>query len=435
MSKSPRQLAVQALAEVLPAEGGGRSLREVLARPRGELSAGDRGLFVDLCYGVCRHRRLLDHWLSAQLQKPLRASAQPVRLALWCALYELWFSARPAHAVVNAYPDLMRQLKAPWAAGLANALLRKATREDINALQASLPTAVAHSLPDWLWQQLQRDWGEQAPALAAASLLPAPLTLRVNRQQHSREQALLTLAAAGLPASASSVAPFAVTLHNAVPVHDIPGFTEGAFSVQDAVAQNPVEWLDMAPQGRVLDACAAPGGKTGQLLERFPDAEVVALDVDRQRLARVQENLDRIGLKAQLQSGDAADPSQWWDGQLFDAVLLDAPCTATGILRRQPDVKWHRRASDVPELVGLQARMLDAIWPLIRPGGCLVYATCSVLDAENADQMAAFLARTPDARADSPGSGGSIGQQWAPTTQDEDRNHDGFYCARLRKQL
>lgn len=438
MSTDTRLLAVQILKDVLPADGNGRSLREVLASPqRAALNPAERGLLTDLCFGVSRHYRFLDHWLGRQLQKPLKASARPVQLALLCGLYELWFTERAQHAVVNAYPDLCRQLKAPWAAGLTNAVLRKATREDPAALAETLPPPLRYSLPDWLWQQWQQDWGDQAQALAAASLQQPPLTLRVNRQQLTRDAALESLATAGIDAQPVAIAPFAITLQNPVPVQQLPGFGDGALSVQDAAAQLPAELIEVPANGRLLDACAAPGGKTGQLAERFPDATLVALDNDASRLRRVTDNLTRLGLAAQLIEGDASTPEPWWDGELFDAILLDAPCSATGILRRQPDVKWHRRPDDLTALVSLQARMLDALWPLIRPGGMLVYATCSLLDQENAAQISAFLTRHSDARDDTPPGTGSVpvsaGAQLFPPTPAGAGQHDGFYMARLRK--
>lgn len=433
MSGQPRLIAVRTLMDVLPGDGHGRSLREALAHHRQPLEPAERGLLTDLCFGVCRHYRLLDHWLDQQLQKPLKASARQVRLALLCGLYELWFTERAAHAVVNAYPDLCRTLKAPWAAGLANAVLRKATRLDLATWRATLPVPIRCSLPDWLWQQWQQDWGEAATALAEASLYEPPMTLRVNRQHQDRDAALASLAAAGIAASPGTRAPFAITLAHAVPVQHLPGFDQGTLSVQDEAAQLPAELIEAPPTGRLLDACAAPGGKTGQLAERFPEASLLALDNDAHRLQRVRENLTRLGLHAEVQQGDASDPAPWWDGTPFDAILLDAPCSATGILRRQPDVKWHRRAADLPALVGLQARMLDALWPLIRPGGLLVYATCSLLDQENAAQISAFLARHGDAQDDTPPDTGDVPVTAGAQLLSGTGQHDGFYIARLRK--
>lgn len=431
MSKAPdpRLAAVRALERVLPGEGDGASLREVLARGVPDGAAG--GLMRDLCFGVCRHLRPLNQWLNSQLDKPLKPKAQAVRLAVLCGLYELWFTERPAHAVVNAYPELCRQLKAGWASGLINALLRKADGLDPAQVFADYDPAVRYSLPGWLWRSFQQDWPEQADDLARAALAPPPFTLRVNRRQHSREQALAELGDGARPGDLS---PWSLYLSPPRPVSQLPGFDSGGYSVQDEAAQLPVEHLAAPDGGRVLDACAAPGGKTGQILEAFPGARVTALDLSARRLDRVRDALRRIGAEAELVQGDAAEPAAWWDGEPFDAILLDAPCSASGILRRQPDVKWHRRRTDLPPLVDLQARMLDALWPLLRPGGRLVYATCSVLRDENDRQIADFLARTDDAedRTERPSDAAPVAAGWQLLTRDN--GPDGFYLACLHKR-
>lgn len=427
MADNVRLLAVRSLMKVLPADGGGRSLREVLAE-QPVLLAAERGLLADLLFGVCRHYRLLDHWLGQQMDKPLKSSARAVRLALLCGLHELWFSERPQHAVVNAWPDVCRALNAPWAAGLCNALLRKASKINAEQVSRHLDVPLRCSLPDWLWQRLDQAWPEQANDIAEAALLPPPFTLRLS--DPSIEAALI---ADGLEVRRGQRSPQAAYLSPPRPVQMLPGFKDGAVSVQDEAAQLPALLIELPAGGRILDACAAPGGKTGQLAEYFPDAELLALDIDGKRLKRVRDNLERLHRNATLVVGDAAEPGNWWDGQLFDAVLLDAPCSATGILRRQPDLKWHRRDSDIATLCGLQARILDAIWPLVRPGGMLVYATCSILPEENAGQVQAFLARHGDAREDTPVEARSVitshGCQLLPVAD----GPDGFFYARLRK--
>ena len=427
MTDNARLLAVRGLLKVLPAEGGGKSLREVLA-DQPVLLAAERGLLADLMFGVCRHQRLLDHWLNQQMDKPLKSSAKAVRLALLCGIYELWFSERPQHAVVNAWPDVCRALHAPWAAGLCNALMRKASRTGAAEVGRHLDIPLRCSLPDWLWQRLDQAWPEQANDIAEAALLPPPFTVRLS--DPSIEHALRE---DGFDVRRGALAPQAVYLSPARPVQQVPGFKEGLLSVQDEAAQLPALLIEAPKGGRILDACAAPGGKTGQLAEYFPDAELVALDIDATRLKRVRDNLQRLNRSANLLTGDAGNPEKWWDGQLFDAVLLDAPCSATGILRRQPDLKWHRRDSDIATLCGLQARILDAIWPLVRPGGVLVYATCSILPEENAGQVQTFLARHGDAREDTPVEARSVitahGCQLLPVAD----GPDGFFYARLRK--
>lgn len=431
----PRLVAIRILERVLPADNQGRSLREVLAadRPKDPAAAG---LVSDLAFGVCRHYRLLNHYLDQQMSRPIKDSAWRVRLGLLCGLYELWFTERPAYAVVNAWPENMRRLKAPWAVGLTNALLRKASRTDASAEQQTLPPAVAYSLPDWLWQQWVAERGEDvALQMARASLASPPFTVRSHRQRCSREQAIQMLVAAGFSALPGELVPCSLYVSPAVPVNRLPGFAQGCLSVQDEAAQVPVECLEpLDPAGRILDACSAPGGKTGQLAERFPAARILALDESSERLQRVAENLQRLAVTADLCCADATRPADWWDGIPFDGILLDAPCSATGILRRQPDVKWHRRYADIRNLAGLQHRMLGALWPLLKEGGMLVYATCSTLRAENADVVARFLQQHDDAVevtfSQAEAAECEAGYQWLPT---EDR-HDGFYVARIRKQ-
>lgn len=433
MTDSPRRRAVGVLAAVLPARGDGESLRPALARERGGLSAADQGLMADLAFGVCRHYRLLGHWLQTHMKKPLKPGARSVELALMAGLYEVWFTDRPHYAVLNAWPDVCRALKAPWAAGLCNALLRKASGEDPEAVAAALAPELRHSVPDWLWQALQRDWPEQAEALVAASNQPPPLAVRVNRLRTDRDRVARQLSAAGFSTHPGELAPDCLYIEPARPVEQLPGFAEGLFSVQDEAAQLPVTLMAAPEDGRILDACAAPGGKTAQLAEYFPGARITALESDRDRLPRVRENLDRLALTAELIHGDAARPQPWWDGEPFDAILVDAPCSATGILRRQPDSKWHRRSGDLKQLVGLQADILVALWPLVKPGGMLVYATCSLLKTENEEQVQRFLAGHADARDDTPALAQALPTRVGCQLPPSDRAQDGFFFARVCK--
>ena len=433
MADAARRRAVRVLAAVLPARGGGESLRAVLARERSGLSPADQGLMADLAFGVCRHYRLLESWLSAHLKKPLKPGARSVELALLAGLYEVWFTDRARHAVLNAWPDVCRSLKAPWATGLCNALLRKASDQDPQAYGAEKPPEIRYSVPDWLWQALRRDWPEQAEELLARSNDAPPLAVRVNRERTTPEALAGRLREAGFDTRAGRLSPDGLYIEPARPVDQLPGFAEGLFSVQDEAAQLPVTLMDVPGGGRILDACAAPGGKTAQLAEHFPDARITALEADRDRLPRIRENLDRLALTAELLQGDAARPDAWWDGEAFDAVLVDAPCSASGILRRQPDSKWHRRAADLDELVRLQGEILTALWLLLKPGGMLVYATCSILKSENEEQVQHFLAGHADARDDTPERAGALpgtaGCQLAPAKGAQ----DGFFFARLYK--
>lgn len=433
-SASPRLEAVRILLRVLPAKGEGASLKVNLSSEHYQhWKSADRGLLFDLCFGVCRHFRLLNSWLEEQMQKPLKASAQDVRLALCCGLYELHFSKRPAHAIVNAWPNMCRKLKQPWASGLSNALLRKASRCDLNAWAESLPAPVRHSLPDWLYDLWQEDWPPRASDMALASGTTAPLALRNNCLQQSRADLIKVFKENAIDVEKGELASAAVYLQAAIPVTDIPGFLTGSCSVQDEAAQLPATLFRLADNSRILDACAAPGGKTGQLCELYPKARIDALELDASRLKRVAANLARLKLTATLINGDAAAPNDWWDGGLYDAILLDAPCSATGILRRQPDGKWHKRASDIDPLAQLQATLLDALWPLLKPGGTLVYATCSVLRQENDRQIAHFLSRHRSAVDTTPSVAQAIetpnGCQLLPQVD----GWDGFFFARIEK--
>lgn len=343
------------------------------------------------------------------------------------------------HTVVSQAVQAARQASATQhQAGFINGCLRRFLREKpqlLAAVQARPQARWNH--PPWWIERLQRDHPAHWQAILEAGNSRAPLTLRVNVRRIDRQAYLRHLAEAGLPAH--PVGEQGLMLERAVPVPLLPGYQEGWFSVQDAGAQVAAPLLleglasDAGPL-RLLDACAAPGGKTAHLLERA-QAQVLALDVDPERCLRITQNLDRLGLKAEVRAADAADTAAWWDGQLFDGILLDAPCTASGIVRRHPDVRWLRRPADVPQLAVQQVRLLQALWPLLRPGGRLVYCTCSVFRAEGEDQVRAFLARHTDARAEPapghlrPGAGGDAGQLPDNVAGD----HDGFFYARLRK--
>lgn len=434
-TRNPRIDAVGLLLQVLPAKGAGTSLRVLLEQLDNGLSAADRGLVYDLCFGVCRHYRLLNHWLDEQMQTRLKPSAQGVRLALCCGLHELWFSQRPAHAVVNAWPDVCRQLQQPWAVKLTNALLRKASKLDANDWAAQQADAVANSLPDWLYHLWQQDWPQQAQAVAVASLTPAPMTLRNNGLRQTPALYRQRLLEAGIDAQSGALSEHSLYLQSALPVERLPGFFDGCCSVQDEAAQLPATLLRCPPTGRILDACAAPGGKTGQLCERFAQAHIDALELDQQRLTKVSANLQRLGLEAHLLCGDATRPASWWDGQLYDAILLDAPCSATGIVRRQPDAKWHKQPTDIAQLARLQQQLLQALWPLLKPGGCLVYATCSISQQENSQQVAAFLATHDDASDSTPTLAATHGTGPGCQLLPQVGGWDGFFFARLDKSL
>ena len=389
-----RAVAARLLGQVL---GQGQSLARVLPPALEQVDPRDRGLLQELGYGICRWQPMLQALLDRLLERPLDPSEPAVRALLLTGLYQLHYLRIPEHAAVAETVTAARQLRKPWAAGLVNAVLRAFLRrraELLAALETDREARTAH--PRWLLDVLQRDWPDDWSAIIAANNARPPMTLRVNSRRVSREDYRSRLAEAGWTAE-SAAAPTALTLAEPVEPTLLPGFTEGWISVQDAAAQWAAPLLDLRPGLRVLDACAAPGGKTGHLLECSPNLDLTALDWDATRLERVRETLVRLRASAHLVVGDAERPTEWWDGILYDRILVDAPCSATGVIRRHPDIKLLRREQDINALAESQQAMLSSLWPLLRPDGRLVYATCSVLRRENEDVMAAFLATHPDA--------------------------------------
>lgn len=427
-----RARAARVLASVL---GDGRSLKAMLQQALPALpDPRDRALLEAICFGALRHRRRYEFALSQWLAKPLAARDYPVHCLLLAGLAQIDALGLQAHAAVGATAEATRELGREPLVGLVNALLRRASREP---LPVSPDPGIASSHPDWLLARLRADWPDRAEAILAANNLSAPLWLRPNLARISAVDLLSALREAGLPAEASNLAAGALRLDDPVPVDRLPGWKQGELSVQDGAAQLAVQALDPRAGEHILDACAAPGGKTAQIAEALGEGSLVALDIESRRLQQVVQQLDRLGLSSprfQAQVADASDTAAWWDGRAFDAILLDAPCSATGIIRRQPDIKWHRRESDIATLAALQARLLDALWPLLKPGGRLLYATCSVLRDENERQVAAFLARAPDAEAVA--LDGRYGRQSGAGRQrlpGED-GMDGFFYALLRKR-
>ena len=333
-----------------------------------------------------------------------------------------------AHAALSATVEATRTLGRPHQAGMVNALLRRAQRE---GFPESDPAA---AWPAWLRKKINLEWGEHANAIFRASAHAAPLWLRANRNKGTRDEYASRLREAGIVSSIDPNLSDALRIDLPVAVSALPGFAEGDASVQDGSAQQVADALPLGPGAHVLDACAAPGGKAAHLLERDPSLRLLAMDVDQRRLNRVRETLTRIGAQAEFRVADASDTQTWWNGEPFDAVLLDAPCSATGIVRRQPDVLLHRRPEDLSSLVALQARLLDGLWKTVKPGGVLLYATCSILKDENEQQLSRFVARTADAQAETLdahyGHAAGHGRQRLPGEQ----GMDGFFYALLRKR-
>ncbi len=429
MPADTRATAALVIGEVL----GGVSLARALPPRLAAVADRDRGLLRELCYGTLRDAPRLQALLERLLAKPLRGRDRDVIGLLLCGLYQLEGTGIPDHAAVAATVDAVDALRKGWARKLVNAVLRRFLRER-EALVAALATAAAARHPQWLYRALRRHWPDAADAILQADNERPPMTLRVNARRLTRDEYLARLAAAGIPATAGTLAPQAVRLDAPRDVAALPGFAEGEVSVQDEAAQLAALLLAAAPGERVLDACAAPGGKACHILELQPAlAELVAVDIDGERLARVEENLHRLQLQAVLTAGDAgALPGP---GGRYDRILLDAPCSATGVIRRHPDVKLLRREADIPALAERQHALLCGLWPLLVPGGSLLYATCSVLPEENDAVVERFLQGHADARVHSlEGSWGvatPLGRQLLP----QPGGADGLYYALLRKAV
>lgn len=431
--RNARALAALAVVDVVQQ---GRSLSAVMAPILTQAQPRDRGLVQELAYGVLRWHPRLMTVLESLLQRPLKEKDGDLQALLLVGLYQLSHLSLAEHGVIHDSVEAARQLGKSWATKLVNGVLREYQRQGSeidDTLTQHESSRYAH--PQWLLERLRKDWPDDWQAIADANNQRPPMSLRVNARLVSREAYLSKLHGAGVEADAIAATEQGVQLVAPMSVEQLPGFEEGEVSVQDGAAQLATQLLDVQPGMTVLDACAAPGGKTCHVLERTPDLSImVALDQDADRLERVEENLERLHLQAQVVAADAGATPDWWDGQGFDRILLDAPCTATGVIRRHPDIKVLRKPHDVKATVDEQQRLLAAMWSLLAPGGMLVYCTCSVLRAENVDQISCFIDSQDDAReqliGDVWGHACTVGRQILPGEQ----GMDGFYYACLRKQ-
>ncbi len=416
-----QRLAAQTVAGVL----AGRSLNaglELVWQCNRQLSASDRGAIQDICYGTLRFLGLLRAMLDELAHKP--TSNPELRSLLLIALYQLEYSDAAPYAVVDHAVECAVDIGSEHVRSFANAILRNyQRRRDVLLARASQSDEGRWSYPRWWIERLRHEHGAGAERILAIGNAHPPMTLRANVRQGSAAEYLDRLNRAGL--EASRLNNDALRLSRPVPVERLPGFAQGAVSVQDAGAQFVPSLLDLRPGMRVLDACAAPGGKSAHILE-CEAVDLTALDVDARRLQRVQSNLDRLGLRARLQCADAAGLENWWDGAPFERVLIDAPCSASGVVRRHPDIKWLRRPSDIAEFAIQQQRLLAALWNVVARGGKLLYVTCSIFAEEDHESINAFAARHHDARilGGMPGDNGLL----LP-----DNDHDGFYYALLQK--
>jgi 16S rRNA (cytosine967-C5)-methyltransferase len=396
------------------------------------LPSGDRALAHELSYGTLRFLGELRAIVRALAERPLADGS--VEALLWVALYQLIHTGAPAHAVVDAAVRATGQLKRTSAQGLTNAILRTfLRRRDALLGEIANDPEARFSYPRWWIDRVFAEYPQRAAAVLDAGNARPMLSLRVNRRRLGREDYLRALDAQGIRAHAIGEA--GVVLDETAAVSALPGYAAGWFSVQDAGAQLAAPLLGAQGGMRVLDACAAPGGKTTHLAE-LAALDLVALDVDAARVERVHDNLARLGLAARLIVADAGEPDSWWDGDAFDRILADVPCTASGIVRRHPDGKWLRRETDIAGFVAQQIRLLDALWQCLKRGGVLLYSTCSIFGAENDDQITAFLRRHRDAlriRLTLPAEYAAIDGQLLPAAPGAAHNHDGFFYALLQK--
>ncbi|MCV6614367.1 MAG: 16S rRNA (cytosine(967)-C(5))-methyltransferase RsmB [Cellvibrionaceae bacterium] len=423
-----RAAAARAIAQLLRQQG---SLASALPPLLPKVKAKDRGLVQELCYGSLRYFHRLNYGLQPLLQKPLGAKDQDIQALLLIGAYQLEYSRIPPHAAVASCVEACRGLGKNWATKLVNGVLRNYQRKLPLELPAEQPW-LSSSHPKWLYKQLQQAWPEQFEDILDNNNQHPSFSLRVNRRWGSRAQYLNLLEQANIEAKACEFAADGITLSQACAVEVLPGFSQGWASVQDEAAQLAAELMELQPGQRILDACCAPGGKTCHILEREPSSQVLAIDLEPKRLARVQENLERLQLKAELVTADASSDS-WWDGQQFDRILLDAPCSATGVIRRHPDIKILRKPANIDELVTLQGQILRALWPKLKPGGILVYATCSVLPAENEAQVERFLEAEASAEAMPIKANWGLAQTFGRQLFPRAGGGDGFYYARMQK--
>lgn len=418
----------------------GQSLTAALKQQLPKVVERDQGLLQELCFGVARFAPAYTVLAKQLLSKPIKNKETEVQMLLFIGFYQLQHTRIPDHAAINSVVNACKTLKKNWATGLLNGVLRNFIR-DRQTIETKLDNNLAYQYahPQWLTDQLRKAWPNHWQALLQNNNDYPPLTLRINQKHNSREDYVKALHHQESNANEAALTLYAkhgLTLANAVDITTLPGYASGDFSVQDEAAQLSAELLELAPKQRVLDACCAPGGKTCHILEQEPTlAEVVAIDIEASRMERVAANLARLKLDATLKVANAAHLDDWWDGDKFDRILLDAPCSATGVIRRHPDIKVLRRPTDIPQLVELQQKLLDTLWSTLKPGGMMLYATCSVLPAENEQSMQRFFERTPDAQQKiitgvNWGLERPYGRQLLPTPH----GHDGFYYCIIVKR-
>lgn len=425
MSKNVRALAAKCIFNVVDK---GRSLSEELPAAQALSAEKDSALLQEICYGVIRYLPELEFDVRHLVDKPLKGKQRVAHFLLLVGIYQLKYMRIPDHAALNETVSAAKPLKQFHLKGMINGVLRNFLRQTESS-QTELPEPIQYNHPGWFINKIKAAYPEKWQSILSANQEKPPMWLRVNTQHHSVENYSKLLSDEGIEHSIKQMLSSTILLSSPIDVSKLPGFEQGHVSVQDAAAQQAGWLLESQTNDKVLDCCAAPGGKTCHVLELAPSVEMTAIDIEDKRLTRVQENLARIGLDATLISADATTNS-WWDGELFDRILLDAPCSATGVIRRHPDIKWLRKSDDIDALAKIQQEILQNIWQMLKPGGTLLYATCSVLPDENKAQIETFLANTPEANlVPITDNSNDIGWQILP----DEQGMDGFYYAKLTK--
>ena len=429
---STRAAAAEVIAKVLR----GQSLTALLPEYSDKIDEKDRSLLKELCFGSLRWYPQIAIILKGLIEKPLREKDLEIQGLVACGIYQLMHLRIAEHAIINETVAAVSNLNRPWAKGLVNAVLRSFQRQRQEILDNQTDNLVFQTAhPKWLLNKINEAWpSEIASQIIEANNQRAPMTLRINSLRTSREDYLRVLEDAGIVANPTDYSADGILLETPRTVTDLPGFSDGDISVQDEAAQLAAHLLMLSSGQHVLDACCAPGGKTCHILESQPDlASVLAIDLEQRRLVRVTENLERLGLEAKLVAADANDLDSWWDGSAFDRILLDAPCSATGVIRRHPDIKILRKPADIDKLAAIQTEILVSLWQTLKSGGILLYATCSVLPLENDQVIRDFIRSQDDAQLVPIDATWGIATEHGRQLFPIENGNDGFYYSRLKK--
>lgn len=413
----------------------GRSLGDELPRHITKIDPKDKGLLQEICYGVLRYLPELENEVQQLIEKPLKGKQRVFHFLMLTGIYQIKYMRIPDHAAVSETVAAASALKNRHIGGMVNGVLRNYQRsvekQAKNECQPELSDPVKYNHPGWFIKKVKTAYPEHWQQILEANQERPPMWLRVNQQHNSVDAYLVHLNNADINVEYVDPTSQAIKLVKAVDVNKLPGFSDGHVSIQDGAAQQAAILINCEANDVVLDCCAAPGGKTCHILESVPNLNsMTAIDIDENRLVRVNENLERLHLEAQVIAGDAAS-QYWWDGTLYEKILLDAPCSGTGVIRRHPDIKWLRKASDINQLIELQAKILKNIWSLLKPGGTLLYATCSILPEENSNQVQRFIENNNDVKLiPITDNESDIGWQILPN----EHSMDGFYYAKLVKK-